>query len=615
MPRFSELKRRNVFRVAVLYLVASWVTLQVSDLLFDRLEVPEWSFRLVLGLLVLGFPLALIVAWVYEITPDGLKRQSEIDRASSVAPATGRRIEVVTIALLLVAIGLVFADRMVPPSIETRSVDATPSTPGEVSAADGGSSVAVPLIYRIAVLPAQTANPTPEQDWLGNGLVEEILNLLTKVPQLWVTPRTSAFAEKFAGLDARAIAEELNVDYLLEIGVRMVQERARITPRLVDARRDRVLWAPDPYETEVGNDLFATQDRIASAVVDALKLELLPSDRPVAIRTNPRTLELYLQGKAILELGSTEARWRAVDLLLAAVEIDPDYVSAWNELARAYDALAWDDEIPGSSGYWVSRETAGRAVAADPTSAEAHARLARAIIGYSRDFPSVRNHLQTALELAPADPVVLYYTSDFLFMTHQFERALDVMRVMTQRDPLRAEAWEGLAYAHRAKREFRESVDLYQKALELRPDATTYHRFLGDSLIMLDEPQAALTEYDREPNVIHRKFGQALAYFELGRTDEALRIMADLESNHVTWSRNIAEVYALSGDFDSAFDWLNRAVELHDVGLLYLHASPFLDVLHDDPRWQAVLTRIGLSDAGVANLTLELPELPEANER
>ena len=275
MSLISELKRRNVIRVALLYLVAAWVILQVSQLLFDVLKLPDWTSRLVLGLLMLGFPLSLIFSWVYELTPEGLKREHEIDRNQSVTTTTARKLDMVVGALLVVAIGMLAFDRYVGPRTHSRQVTVESRT------ATPAAAVAPPRARTgpasIAVLPFVNMSDDKANDYFSDGLSEELLNVLAKVQGLRVIARTSSFA--FKGKDATIadVAKTLGVDHVLEGSVRKSGDRVRITAQLIRAADSSHLWS-ETYDRTL-QDVFAIQDEISGEVVDALKVRLLGPER------------------------------------------------------------------------------------------------------------------------------------------------------------------------------------------------------------------------------------------------------------------------------------------------------------------------------------------------
>jgi TolB-like protein len=338
MSLISELKRRNVIRVALLYLVAGWVILQVAQLLFDVLKLPDWTSRLVLGLLMLGFPLALIFSWVYELTPEGLKREHEVDRNQSITNTTARKLDLVVGGLLVVAIGMLVFDRYVDREPDARTATGSPAAVARPRARTGPAS--------IAVLPFVNMSDDKANDYFSDGLSEELLNVLAKVQGLRVIARTSSFAFKGKDVTIADVAQALSVDHVLEGSVRKSGERVRITAQLIRATDSSHLWS-ETYDRTL-EDVFAVQDEISGEVVDALKLRLLgsqPIQAEIGGTDNPKAYEASLRGLYLRNQGQKEDTLRAA---LAAYDLaiaeDPKY-------ARAHSGRAATLSLLASNGY------------------------------------------------------------------------------------------------------------------------------------------------------------------------------------------------------------------------------------------------------------------------
>ena len=317
MSVVAELKRRNVVRVAVLYGLAAWLILQVADVLVPALGLPDWVMRFVALLLILGFPLVLIFSWVYELTPEGLKKQHEVDLNQSITHETGRKINYVIGALAVLAIVVVAVERFIP---------RTAPIPAATDAASGASPVQAPLqaaAKSIAVLPFADMSAGKDQEYFADGLSEELLNLLAKLPELRVIGRTSSFQFKGRNEDLRVIGEKLNVAHILEGSVRKSGEKVRITAQLIRAADGSHLWS-ETYDRTL-DDIFVVQDDIAGEVVKALKLTLLGT--ALTTRSKPQDSEAYnlaLQGRFFVERRGQKDLERAVEYFRQARERDPE---------------------------------------------------------------------------------------------------------------------------------------------------------------------------------------------------------------------------------------------------------------------------------------------------
>ena len=318
---FSELKRRNVFKVGVAYLVLAWVVVQVTDTAVPALHLPEWILTAVFFFGVIGFPFAIFFAWAFEVTPEGIKKESEITPDESITAHTGRKLDFVIIGLLVVGMGYFIYESRFSSETEQGIVVESPSTeitsPKEVAQEPEGSS--------IAVLPFVNMSSDPEQEYFSDGISEEILNVLAKLPNLKVTSRSSAFAFKGSKINISEVAKKLGVNNVLEGSVRKFGNRIRITAQLIEAGSDTHLWS-ETYDRELV-DLFAIQDEISAAIVEALKAKL-GLDVKVATRdmskVNLDAHNEYLKGRFYIENRTEADLEKALAYFDKAIELAPD---------------------------------------------------------------------------------------------------------------------------------------------------------------------------------------------------------------------------------------------------------------------------------------------------
>ncbi len=295
MSLFEELKRRNVVRMAVLYAVASWLILQIADVLFDQLDVPAWAFRLVLGMLALGFPFALLFSWIFELTPEGLKRERDVDRTQSITHQTGHKINITIIVLLVLAIGGLIANRLIPQQPTVVQTSTGEAGGAESATASTASPTQSGKDHSIAVLPFVNMSGDPDNEYFSDGLSEELLNSLAQIRELKVTGRTSSFAFKGQNLDLREIGERLDVANVLEGSVRKAANRVRITAQLIKTSDGYHLWS-ETFDREL-DDIFAIQEEIAQKVAAALSITLLGGPAEAAGEThNTEAYQAYLRG-------------------------------------------------------------------------------------------------------------------------------------------------------------------------------------------------------------------------------------------------------------------------------------------------------------------------------
>lgn len=416
---FAELRRRNVLRVAFVYLVAAWLVLQVADLVVPILGVPEWSNKLIFLLLALGFPVAAIMAWAFERTPDGLKKEKDIDRSESITRETGRRIDYVIISMLAIALAFSLYFRA-PISNSDGAGTALPAL-----AEDGTRS--------IAVLPLVNMSSDAETDYFSDGLAEELLNLLAKVDSLRVAARTSSFAYKGQDQNIQKIGKELGVGYLLEGSVRRAGDRVRVTTQLISVADGFHIWS-ETYDRELAG-IFELQDEIAVAVVKALRIELLDEKiSPERTSISPEAYDLFLRGRAELNENLAGSLERAVDYLQRAIELEPDYAAAMALLASTYLDMDEYGSLSITESLRLSGPLVERALELDPNQPDAWAAQGYRQLRLDEDSEAGES-LQRALDLAPSHILALRNFGNVLYGQGQFRKYLEITQTLAKLDP------------------------------------------------------------------------------------------------------------------------------------------------------------------------------------
>ena len=442
MSLFRELKRRNVLRVGIAYAVISWLILQIVDVIAPILELPGWAPKLILLIIAVGFLPALFFAWAFELTPDGLIKESEVDRSSSNTGRTAKKLDLLIIVLLIVAIGLVVLDRFLPKDLDqpvTTSAQAT--SEDEELAADETS---------IAVLPFVNMSSDPEQDFFSDGISEELLNVLAQFPGLRVAARTSAFQFKGQNRDIVEIARQLHVNHVLEGSVRKSGSQLRITAQLINAESGYHLWS-NSWDREL-DDIFAIQDEISAAIGEALEIELelsaddetglgkqageLPS---IPAASSAQAYEYYLKGRQLINSRSRNGLEQAVTVLERALEHDPTYAPAHAQLAIAITLLK---EGSGSYGDLSLNEVQARATPHVERAFELYPDLAEAygasallaMINY--DYTTAIENSEEALARNPSYVDVINWLYLSQINSGQWPEAEKTMRQMMSVDPL-----------------------------------------------------------------------------------------------------------------------------------------------------------------------------------
>ena len=343
MSLFDELKRRNVFKVGVAYIVAAWLLLQLTDILVDLLGLSESAGKYVIFLLILGFPIALFFAWAFELTPEGIKKEKDVDRSQSVTKQTGRKLNFMIIGVMAVALAYFAYDKMVLSTARDAAlIEATPTAMSDQAATENGPAQ---LDKSIAVLPFVNMSEDTSNEYFSDGISEEILNALAKVKELQVAGRTSSFAFKGQKQDLRGIGEALGVDHILEGSVRKAGDTVRITAQLIRVDSGFHMWS-ESYDRKL-DDVFAIQDEIANAILVQLKAHLV-GEAPMTVlsaRTNSQAYDNYLLAKQRMYERSKLPLESAAALLDQAIALDPTYAPAYAQ--RGVTAMLLADNSYG----------------------------------------------------------------------------------------------------------------------------------------------------------------------------------------------------------------------------------------------------------------------------
>jgi serine/threonine protein kinase/Tfp pilus assembly protein PilF len=447
----------------------------------------------------------------------------------------------------------------------------------------------------IAVLPLVDLSAQQDQQYFADGLTEDLLNALAHNPQLRVAGRTSAFQFRNSHDDPREIGKRLNVVNLLEGSVRKTDNRVRITARLVNAADGFNLWS-ETYDREM-NDIFAIQADIARSVADALRVTLLGGEqkKSAARGTKPPAYNAYLQGRYFRQLNTKESLEKALQYFEEAVALDPDYAPAWTGLALAYGSQASEGYSPVTEGYEKARKAVEHALKLDPNLGEAHAALAFIRRAYDWDWVGADVSARRALELEPGNGAMILGVARVASGLGRLDEALDLTRRAAMSDPLNVAIHYRLArYAYFLGR-LDEAVASFTKVLELNPEYPAAHEDLALVYLAQSRQEAALAEMQQEKADLWRHYGFSLVYHAVGRHNEADATLSDFVKNYQhTAAFQIAEVYAVRGEVDRAFEWLERAYAQRDSGLSQLKGQPHFKRLERDPRYAALLEKMRL---------------------
>ena len=597
LPKFTfleELKRRNVGRVAILYIILGYVVLEIFGVFVHLLDLPPWVGRSAVLLVVLGFPVALLIAWIYEVTPEGLKPTEQVAPHQSIRHLTGRRLDRAIIAVLAIALSYFVIDKF---WLAGHREVATPPHPAPTMATATGQAAAVLAEKSIAVLPFADMSGNSDQQYFADGMAEEILNLLGKIPELTVIGRTSSFRFNEKSDDLTAIGKALGAAFVVEGSVRRFGDRVRVTAQLTDTRSGAHRWS-ETYDRGV-TDVLKVQSEIALSVVRALQLEVAPyilnESRPTL--ASSAAYDAYLRGLHVLDRMDQPGLEEAVADFQHARELDPAFAPAAEGLARARMALAYWGFVPSHAGFEQARQAAELALTLNPKSAFAHGVLCGVYTEYDWNWLAAEREAKTILELAPGNPTGLLYAADERMAVGQLGESLQLMDTAIAADPFNAELYIERSWVYLRLGRLAEAEADSRRVLDIRPSFAWAHYYLGIVLLTEGKAEAALAEFQRETVTGLQQAGLAVAYLALHRTKEADAAMARLQADHrADQAMAIAEAYAYGGQKDQAFAWLDRAYAQKDINLYYIKGDPLLTKLVPDSRYKAFLHKMNLPE-------------------
>jgi TolB-like protein/Flp pilus assembly protein TadD len=578
-PFIEELKRRHVIRVAVIYMAAGWVLAEVAGFAADTFGAPDWVVQMFTIFILLGFPLVVIGAWAFEMTPQGLKRDTGPAVAGTDEPATD-----------LAAQPGAPAVGMTPDQQAAQAVAVPAGSAPEPTAPP--SPAAPPSEQSIAVLPFVNMSSDPEQEYFSDGLSEELLNLLAQIPSLRVAARTSSFSFKGEKIDIPAVADKLKVANVLEGSVRKAGNQVRVTAQLIKAVDGYHLWS-ETFDRTL-EDIFAVQDEIAESVVDALKVSLLGAV-PKARETNPEAYALYLHGAHFHDLGDPENLEKARQAFKQVLELDPDYAPAWDGLAGTYIQQTNTGQLGLQEGVALAREAGARALELDDTLAEAHAGDGFIKMVFDWDWAGATASIDRALELAPSNAKSVRRAGLLVANQGRFEEALALVKKAIELDPLMTAGYNNIAHVLTAMGRLDEAQEAARHIVSLNPVPPGAHGIIAKCYLLQGNPDAALAEADQEQDRSWRDYVSVMALDALGRREEADQLLQRyVEDFKDRMAVQVAGIYAHRGDVEEALSWLDYAYEVRDGGLSEMLGEPLFACLHDDPRWTEFLEKMGL---------------------
>lgn len=570
---FAELKRRNVFKASVAYLIVAWIIAQIASIVLPTFDAPPFVLKTILFLLIIGFPIILVFAWAFELTPDGIKKTKKVNLKKSITPKTGSRLNKLIISSLSIAVILLLYNQFRnTPFDETDLIDSNEKS--------------------IAVLAFKDMSPEQDQEYFSDGISEELLNLLAKIPELRVISRTSSFSYKGKNETLETIGRELNVTHILEGSVRKSGNKLRITTQLIKVADGSHLWS-ETFDRNM-EDIFKIQDEIAEVVIKQLKIKLL-GDIKKTKGVDPEAYSLYLQANYFYQQSTGDENIKAEETIRQSIAIDSTYAPSWFLLSRIIREAAFNlSRLHNKEGMELAISAAQKAIEIDNNYAPAYAMLSLLYLT-DLDYKSAKENISKALLLDGGNAFVVSSAALNAGYSGRIEEALELYNKSLKLDPLRYRIHLNLGIGYYWLNRLDDAYSAIQKSMFYIPNAAIQHNVNSKILIGQGKYEEALKEAEKETNEFYNLSARNLALFALEKHIEADSLLIQIINIYgkTHWS-NIAEIYAFRGEIDNAFKWLDISFEQSDNNLIEAVNEPTFSNLHNDSRWQILLDKMNL---------------------
>jgi adenylate cyclase len=574
---FVELQRRNVYKVGVAYAVVSWLLIQIATQVFPIFEIPNWASRLVVFLLAIGFPVALILAWAYDLTPEGVQRTDEMDRKGVVVRRTGRTLNFIIIGVLLAVMTI----------IVVRHFNVVKSPWGTTEAEKS-----------IVILPFLDLSQMKDQEYLSDGITEQIINSLAHVHGLFVVARTTAFSFKNKNVDIRDVGRQLGVTHVLEGSVSRGPGKVRVVAQLINVATGYHLWSETYDSTDT--DFLSLQSDVSRKVANALRIELHLAETTLLAKSlthDPEAYDLYLRGRYLLNKRTPDSIQKGRVLFEQAVSKDPSFALGHAGIADSYILLGKAGEMSPDEAATKAWEEVSRALEIDENLAEGYISRATLLSDFDWNWPAGEADFQKALELNPNSAVAHYWYARNLAQIGRSEEALKESSAAEKLDPLSPVILTSRAKVLSTAHRYADAIATCQKAIDLEGNFGQAFQILAQAYVHNKEyPEgiAAAKKYvDLSSGSGWAKLELAYAYAVAGNTAESDRVVNEVISQREPYSPyDMATIRAAFRDLDGAFQWLDKAIQQRSVDVIWIRVDSRLDPIRSDPRFAEILTRL-----------------------
>ena len=595
MSFFNELKRRNVFRAAIGYIISSWLLVQVADLVLENIGSPDWVIQTIMLVIALGFPVVVFFSWAYEVTPEGIKRESEVDRTQSTTQLTGRKLDRAITGVLVVALAYFAYDKFVlSGDREAALVEAATQT---VTKQAASADVTTESNSSIAVLPFVNMSSDPEQEYFSDGISEELLNGLAKIDSLKVAARTSSFSFKGQNKPIGEIAQVLGVEHILEGSVRKSGSQIRITAQLIRVSDGFHMWS-ETYDRELVN-IFVIQDEITEAIVSELRVKLNVQTQLASTTTdNPEAYQEYLQGRYFWNLRTTQNLYLAVEHFERATQLDPSYADAWTGLGEAWVLLPiWEfSDTKAPEQFKQARLAAEKALKFNPKSGRAHAVLAY-IQMMRLEWRDCFMNYELALKYEPENAGVWHWYAYALVTVGKLAMAEEAYQVAINLEPLSRIINTSAAEQFFVAGQYDVALNQIDQTLALAPDFVFAWQTKGSIHLGKNEFIEARTAFQKISELADARIfeQQTVDFIEASiRTGKPVQRPVWLNDPNLVDPYFASLVLVYAGQYEEALDLIERQSisNIPHTGAYYLNSFLFREKMGHIPRFQELVTRL-----------------------
>lgn len=602
MSIFNELKRRNVFKVGIAYVIVAWLVAQVLQLVFESFGTPSWAIKTVLVLLATGLPFALFFAWAFELTPDGLKREEDIDRSQSIAPQTGKKLNRTITAVMALALAYFAYDKFVLSGdrdvlqVESATPEATEPAPSTEVSTESDKS--------IAVLPFVNMSSDPEQEYFSDGISEELLNGLAKIESLKVAARTSSFSFKGQNKPVGEIAQVLGVQHILEGSVRKSGSQIRVTAQLIRVSDGFHMWS-ETYDRELVN-IFAIQDEITEAIVRELRMKLnVQTSLSSKTTSDPEAYQEYLRGRYYWNLRTAPNIYLAVEHFERATQLDPSYSDAWTGLAEAWVLLPiWEyDYAKAPEQFEQARLAAKTALSFNPKSGRAHA-----VLGYMHmmklEWPACFVNFELAVDYAPENADIWHWYGFALESVGNYSMAEESYRRALELDPLSRIINSNASEHFFLRGQYDAALERIVQTLAIAPDFAFAWQIKGMIHIArheFDDARAALQIAFESPGSEQFRGLEMVDYIEeYVKTGNPGQSPAGIDDPKLFDPYYASFALVSAGQYEGALDLIEQqsASNIPHLAAYYLNSVLFKEKMGHIPRYQELVSRLTTVDSG-----------------